>query len=448
MNRRDERDEFDQATADRLRRTMVDTYFHQRIAMSVLAFAFPLVCEAYWLEVGPHQLYLDSISAFYGTNGLARDRFVGILWAIASFLVAYRGLTIVEDWILSAAGLCLALVAIIPCACWYGPSVPENTWHMTCAISFFVLMGIVILWFGNKTINLLPDRWRPVFRWAYFVNGLAFIGSIATVLVLYKILPRYTRFVFRLEWLGIWSFSAFWAPSRPRSREPRAESPEPRAQSSLHPGCAIGGARARLRRRYLRRHADVHDRDDPLPVADADGRARGRIRHDAARLDVGAQAHGHGEQQQVLDAHHRRSVVLFDDFRIRVQRHRDGDHRGQGAVLRHDLLDGRLGHGGIGDLLRLPAAEHASVCGARLRSQDIETPRLGQAMVGRERGRRQQRVDLFARHRRVREAFDRAALADGLRNVHASKRIMGTPNGMLEEASTVLVLHIRPEASR
>lgn len=206
----------DQATTDRLGRSMIDTYFHQRIAMSVLAFVFPLIFYTYWLRVGPgapgpNQLHLDSISAFYGTNGIARDLFVGILWAIASFLVAYRGLTIVEDWILNLAGVCAAFIAIIPCDCWHGPTVPSNRWHVTFAISFFVLMAIVILWFARKTINLLPERSRPMFKWAYLANGIAFVGSIATVVALNELLPHYARFVFRIEWLGVWSFSAFWA---------------------------------------------------------------------------------------------------------------------------------------------------------------------------------------------------------------------------------------------
>lgn len=204
---------FDPATTDRLRASMLDTYFRLRIAMSVLAFVFPLVFYVYWLTVGPgpKHLNLDSISAFYGTDGLARDLFVAMLWAIGSFLVGYKGLTVVEDWLLNMAGVCAALIAVIPCTCWDGAALPHNPWHTTAAVSFFVLMSLVVFFFGQKTVNLLPERWRGLFRWAYYVNSAALVGSVGVVIVLNELLPNYTAYIFRVEWLGIWSFGAYWA---------------------------------------------------------------------------------------------------------------------------------------------------------------------------------------------------------------------------------------------
>jgi hypothetical protein len=193
---------------DHLRRSMLRTYFNLRIAMSVLAFTFPVIFYVYWRRVGPGPLHLDSISAFYGTNGIARDLFVAILCAIGSFLIAYRSLTIAEGWLLNLAGCCAALVATVPCTCW-GDG-PHSKSHITFAVSFFALMAGVMLGFARKTIKLLPERWRGVFSWAYLVNGVSFLASISAVIILNLFLPHYTKYVFRIEWLGVWSFGAYW----------------------------------------------------------------------------------------------------------------------------------------------------------------------------------------------------------------------------------------------
>jgi len=203
----------DPATTARLRKSMLETYFRLRIGMSVLAFVFPLIFYVYWLEFGrgPKHLTLDSISAFYGLDGLARDLFVAILCVIASFLVGYKGLTRLEDWLLNSAGVCAAGIAIIPCTCWCGDDMPHSAWHIGVALSFFILMSIVVLVFGQKTVNLLPPRWKTFFSFAYYANAAALVGSIVLVVALNEWLPNYTAYAFRVEWLGIWSFGAYWA---------------------------------------------------------------------------------------------------------------------------------------------------------------------------------------------------------------------------------------------
>src|SRR5262245_50613734 len=53
-----------------------------------------------------------SISAYYA--GPVRDVFVGVLFAVAACLVAYRGSTPVEDFALNAAGFYALFVALVP----------------------------------------------------------------------------------------------------------------------------------------------------------------------------------------------------------------------------------------------------------------------------------------------------------------------------------------------
>jgi len=79
-----------------------------------------------WLWQG--EFTQNSISAFYGAYNYAmRDWFVGILWAVGSFLVLYRGFSVAEDWALNIAGLSAILLAINPCYCWTEPPAGRHT---------------------------------------------------------------------------------------------------------------------------------------------------------------------------------------------------------------------------------------------------------------------------------------------------------------------------------
>lgn len=63
------------------------------------------------------------MSAFYGANDAGmRNWFVGILWAVGSFLILYKGFRAAEDWLLNLAGGFAILTAMTPCGCWSGLS--------------------------------------------------------------------------------------------------------------------------------------------------------------------------------------------------------------------------------------------------------------------------------------------------------------------------------------
>jgi hypothetical protein len=92
-------------TAEDLRKNMLATYFDLRIGIVVLSAAFPWILLLYsWFWHG--EFTQNSMSAFYGAYNYAmRDWFVGILWAVGSFLVLYKGFSVAEDWALNIAGL-------------------------------------------------------------------------------------------------------------------------------------------------------------------------------------------------------------------------------------------------------------------------------------------------------------------------------------------------------
>ena len=76
------------------------------VALASLLFIVS-VCTAWLTDDWP-----TSISAYYG--GPVRDVFVGVLFAIAACLVAYRGATPLEDFALNAAGFYAIFVALVP----------------------------------------------------------------------------------------------------------------------------------------------------------------------------------------------------------------------------------------------------------------------------------------------------------------------------------------------
>ncbi len=112
------------------------TYNRLRVGMGAIAFAFPFLLwgMGWWYYGLPLQ---GSMSAYYwaiieeGSNPPMRVWFVGILFAIGSFLFLYKGYTPWENWALNVAGVCAICVALFP-MCWKYNDVsecPSFSWH-------------------------------------------------------------------------------------------------------------------------------------------------------------------------------------------------------------------------------------------------------------------------------------------------------------------------------
>ena len=198
-------------TPEAIRDNIIGTYFNLRVAMAALSFLFPIVFYLYTLKRfgGLEQ---DSMSAFYGAyGGIIRDWFVGVLWAVGFFLISYKGLSTLENWLLNGAGISAVGIAMFPCNCWTHHIGDTSKVHGSFAFAFFGCMSIVVLWFSRKTLCLVSNRqWRNLFHAAYTAIGFFLIGSITTVFTL-RTLPSYKAAAFRIEWLGIWAFAAYWA---------------------------------------------------------------------------------------------------------------------------------------------------------------------------------------------------------------------------------------------
>src|SRR5260221_7845281 len=156
-------------------------------------------------------------------------------------------------------------------------------------------------------------------------------------------------------------------------RRPHRPSGDPRGERS--------GAAALLRRRNDRRLTHVEHGHDSFAVRDAYGRARGRVTHDRAGLDVRAESESHRSEGDVLYGHHRGSEVLLADFGIRVLDNRDRNHQRKRRMLLGNLGAQRLSSSGILELLGFASAERGTICVTSLWAEHVEAPWLREAVV-------------------------------------------------------------------
>lgn len=197
-------------TAEDLRRNMLSTYFTLRTGIVVLAAALPVGLLVYSLRYhgGLHE---HSMSAFYGAyDGDMRNWFVGILWAVGSFLILYKGFSGAENWLLNLAGGFAIMTAITPCYCW-GEAVSKSKLHTAFAVLFFVCMACVCWFCAEDTITLLPkksqqDKFRRTYRTIALFLLLSPVGAIAAA---YLASAPDSR-VFFIEWFAVWVFAAYW----------------------------------------------------------------------------------------------------------------------------------------------------------------------------------------------------------------------------------------------
>lgn len=159
---------------------------------------------------------LTSISASYHEDGMAHNVFVGFLFAIAAFMVAYNGKDGYEWLMAKAAGLSALGVAIFPCGC--GVYSDEySTEHVVSAVFMFVILTIFCFkWLvraRNKEVK--DDNERAGYRAVIY----AICGTIIVTILLILgtnavlddvILTPVPRLVFFGEKYALVAFGVAW----------------------------------------------------------------------------------------------------------------------------------------------------------------------------------------------------------------------------------------------
>ncbi len=199
-----------------LRRHILSTYLWMRKGMLLIALAFPVVL---WIGGWAfHGLSLkDSMSAYYwepivkgeeGGDAPMRVWFVGLLFALGTCLVLYKGYTRLEDRLLNVAGIFAIGVALFP-MCWE-IACPSWGLHYIFAVGFFSLLAVVALLHGayawgslrnGRRSQRLEDR-PKLYAALYVLSAVAML-----------IAPGLTWLIFGAFWgeaVGIGAFCFFW----------------------------------------------------------------------------------------------------------------------------------------------------------------------------------------------------------------------------------------------
>ncbi|MBI1343545.1 MAG: hypothetical protein GC171_11480 [Terrimonas sp.] len=165
----------------------------------------------------------DSNSHYYYT--ITGDLFVGILCAVALFLLSYKGYPgePVDNLLTSLAGICALGIAFLPtndnsadsCAIFHLPlDKARNIAHYSFAAVFFLLLAAISYFLFTKSKGEKTNR-KLLRNKIYRSCGLLIFFFIALIAV-YNIFPESFRWldpykpVFWLEWLALIAFGSSW----------------------------------------------------------------------------------------------------------------------------------------------------------------------------------------------------------------------------------------------
>ena len=204
---------------------IVKSYYRQRRILGYLGLIFPVLLA---LGAANSTVNLEpSISHFFHT--ILRDVFVGVLFAIGTFLIAYEGYTPDEkEWIsdrtlATIAGIGAIGIAIFPNQ-HSGPVSgtivrelfgigPSAIIHYTAAVVFSVALTVFCFSKFARTNDL---RNRKIFKiCGYFMIFGTFVAIVGSVISVGKMEPWATKFsewsvIFWGEAITIWAFAFSW----------------------------------------------------------------------------------------------------------------------------------------------------------------------------------------------------------------------------------------------
>jgi hypothetical protein len=155
---------------------------------------------------------LQSISASYHAGGWARDIFVGFLFAIFAFLVAYNGKSITEKVLSKIAAVAALGVAVFPCKCESNVDVIPYAHGTFAAVMFTILAFFCYIFFRRAwSKNHAYARSRA---YIYAICGITIASSIMFIAVDNfsggVISERINRLTFYGENAGLIAFGIAW----------------------------------------------------------------------------------------------------------------------------------------------------------------------------------------------------------------------------------------------
>ena len=155
---------------------------------------------------------IQSISASYHEDGWARNIFVGFLFAISAFLLAYNGKSTIELVLSKIAAIAAMGVAMFPCKCGNHPETVPYV-HVASAAVMFVVLAIFCYIFFRRAYN--KGHFQAMSR--AIIYALCGIIIVASILILAFdhfsggiISSRISRLTFLGEAAALIAFGIAW----------------------------------------------------------------------------------------------------------------------------------------------------------------------------------------------------------------------------------------------
>src|SRR5262245_530917 len=198
---------------------IVSTYFSLRAVLAIVAVLLPPVLYIWGRLHGVSLQY--SMSAYYhadgaglscpGGHGVARDLFVGGLFAVSGLLYVYRGVTTFENWTLNAAGILAAAIGLFPMPIQCDGIPGRFSPHGTFAFLFFFCIASVAVYAAPGTLDRLKDpKLRDFFKHGYRITGVVMVLAPGSVIAWSLVTGTYAEHTFAIEVAAIYAFAAFW----------------------------------------------------------------------------------------------------------------------------------------------------------------------------------------------------------------------------------------------
>jgi hypothetical protein len=190
------------------------TYLFFRRCLACVGFAFPIILLIGRWVLESHGI-LDSISAYY--YSVMKNFFVGILFAIGTFLICYR-YERKDDILGDVAGFFAIGVGLFPPAPDVGATdqqVVIGDFHYAFAVGFFVTSAIFALWLFRKTDpNKDPTPRKRLRNLIYLICGITIVACLVLIF-LHRILPDNSWLQqihpdFWLEFIALLAFGFAW----------------------------------------------------------------------------------------------------------------------------------------------------------------------------------------------------------------------------------------------
>ncbi len=155
---------------------------------------------------------IESISASYHEGGWARDIFVGFLFALSAFLLAYNGRSRAQMLLSKVAAFAAMGIAMFPCKCEGHPEIIPYVHGISAAVMFLVLAFFCYTFYRRALgKSHIQAKWRAA---VYAICGIIIVASILILAVdhLFEgaISSRIDRLTFYGESAGLVAFGIAW----------------------------------------------------------------------------------------------------------------------------------------------------------------------------------------------------------------------------------------------